>query len=334
MLLLTVSQILILLDALVHRNLAAPASFSNVTAALLSPPTPGFSLREKVIFPGLPDFDGQAMLLLTCQMLYDYSQAPWYVSAFNSEQSNTNICIAISNILHPTGRHVLFQNRHAMWALWRAAIRQATQDDLQAGVFGLQVMTGPAWTDVAIMTYSRYPQPSNAVAAADDQTADLASRSNDLRSSINTVLLPQNSTTNGSVVSSPAGSSVGNSPYPVVIGQAGLGRLDMVKLFSTICEVMVQRASIPRRGPLTHPWTYYCLATGYKINLRPAPGWSERSTYAAVMGGMANLLKAMIEARRATETRFEVLSEDGETALLGILIDGRADGAGSPLTFA
>lgn len=334
MLLPTVSQMLILLDTLMHRSLAAPASFSNVSTALSSPPTPGFALRGKVNYPRQPDFDASAMLLLTCQMLYDYSQGPWYGSAFNSKQSDSNICIAITNIFHPTIRHTLFQNRHAMWALWLAAMRQATQHNWQAGFFGLQVITGPEWTDVAIMTYSRYPEPYKPVAAADDRTADLASRSNDPRSSMNTVLPPPNSSTNGSAVSFTANSSVGTSPYPVVIGQAGPGSLDLVKVFSTICEAMIQRASIPRRGPLTNEWTYYCQATGYRISLRPPPGWSESPPYAAVMGGMANLLKAMVEARRDTETEFVVLSENGEVALQGILIDVRADGAGSGLTFA
>ncbi|MDI1492836.1 MAG: hypothetical protein OHK93_004619 [Ramalina farinacea] len=317
-----------------HRSSAAPATFNNISTALSSPPTPGFILKGKVIYPRQPDFDASSMLLLTCQMLYDYSLNPWYVSALNSEQSDSNICIAITNIFHPTERSILFQNRHAMWALWLAAMQQATQDDSRAGVFGLQVMTGLQWTDVAIMTYSRYPEPHNSVAAADDRTADLASRSIDPRSSINTVLPPHNSSTNGSAVSFTANSSVGTSPYRVVIGQAGPGNLELVKVFSTISEVMIQRASIPRRGPLTDPWTYYCQATGYKISLRRPRGRSESPPYEVVMGGLANLLKAMIEARRDTETAFDVLSETGEVVLHGALIDGRADEARSELTSA
>ena len=327
------SQMLVLLDTLMHRSLAAPASFGNLSTALSSPPTPGFALRGKVNYPGQPDFDASAMLLLTCQMLYDYSRNPWYASAFNSEQSDSNICIAITNMFHPTERHVLFQNRHAMWALWLAAMQQATQDDLRAGVFGLQVMTGLQWADVAIISYSRYPEPYNPVAAADNRTADLASRSNNPPSSMRTVLPPSNSSTNGSAVSFTANSSVGTSPYPVVIRQAGAGNLDFVKVFSTICEAMIQRASLPRR-PLTNQWTYYCQATGYEISLQPARRWSESPPYAAVMGGLANLLKAMIEARRDTETAFDVLSETGEAVLQGVLFDGRADEAGSGLSFA
>ena len=330
MLLPTMSQMLVLLDTLMHRSLAAPASLGNLSNALSSPPTPGFALREKVNYPGQPDFDASSMLLLTCQMLYDYSRNPWYVSAFNSEQSDSNICIAITNVLHPTERHGLLQNRHAMWALWRAAMQQATYDDLRAGVFGLQVMTGPQWTDVAIMTYSRFPEPHNPVAAADDRTADLASRSNDPPSIMRTVLPPPNSSTNGSAVSFTANSSVGTSPYPVVLRQAGAGNLDFVKVFSTICEAMIQRASLPRR-PLANRWTYNCQATGYKISLQPLRRWSP---YAAVMGGLANLLKAMIEARRNTETAFDVLSGTGEVLLQGVLFDGRAAEAGAGLSFA
>ena len=314
-----------------YRGLAAPASFSNVSTALSSPPTPGFMLKGKVNYPRQPSFNASSMLLLTCQMLYDYSQKPWDVSAYNTEQADSDICIAITNIFDPTHRHALFQNRHAMWALWLAAMQQATQYNLRPGVFGLQVQARAQWTDVAIMTYTRDPEPYDLVAAPDDQTVDLASRSNEPRASSDTLLPPGTSSTNHTLVSSLANS---NSPYRVVIGQAGSSNLDMVKVFNTICEAMVQRASSARREPLTNRWNYYCKATGYKISLQRPYALSDSPSYAAVMGGMANLLKAMIEARRDTETTFDVLLENGEVALLGVLIDGRADEAGSGLSLA
>lgn len=330
----TVLRMLILLGTLIHGSLAAPASFRNASTVVSTPATPGFRLQGKVNYPRQPKFDASAMLLLTCQILYGYSRALWYAPASNSEQSDSNICIAITNVFEPTVPQLLFQNRHAMWGLWQAALQQAQQDNLQAGVFGLQVLTHTQWIDVAIMTYARDTEPYNLVAAPGDQTADLASRSNEPPAISDTVSPPGTSSTNDTAVSITANSRR-ISPYPVVIGQAGQGSLNMVKVFNTICQAIIQRASISSRGRLTTQWAYYCQATGYKISLRrPRGSSSESPPYAAVVGGMANLLQAMHEARRDKETAFDVQSETGEVLLQGILIDTKAGEAGSGLTSA
>ena len=310
------------------------ASINANPAQLSVPLTPGFSLSEKVL--GIPGQEFQLinMLHLTNNLMKFYAMRP-----FNARAPGHDIYIPqAGNLILGTARSPdaggsQFLVSHALWGLWKGANQTVYDRDYRTGRYEF-ILTGVTGRLGGVIYQLEAPRLANATNLTTGSNATTEGSETVLSAALDTDEGPSPgvedvATTKRSAVgtapananhtqdailyrppSTPANASnpFFNDPYALILTDFG-EPLNRLKIFFTIYECILDRASKPDRYTFLDRNYEYTASTGYRIGYRPSPGSTVVPEYGAIMFGLSTLVESMLQHDVFVELWFHVLGE-------------------------
>ena len=339
MLLSIFSQTLPLSLLLIQHTVSAPVS-TNTTTELTIPETPGFSLAAKIPFTTPSDFILLDMLYLTCESLYNFAAYSFSSPAGGASKTRGNLRIRVArNAESPS---TVFQVKHAVWGLWKAAVQQLQDKDYRAGLFVLDAApsTRGRARNVGNVQYitTSAPAEGSGSASGNRTLEPVVAPPNDVTSRRRRDLIIPAATTDatttgvsfpgfGNTNATTGAATPANRFWLIQLTEFSTFKLTLTNLFITVFEAIAEYASLPQREILTGEWTYESETTGYMLGLRHAPGFRGLPPLDAIMGSMAHLPEAMSKLKRFVECWFDVVDSDTkERVLQGFLAKAGAEG--------
>lgn len=302
-------------------------------AQLSVPSTPGFSLSEKVL--GIPGQQFQLinMLHLTNNLMKFYAVRPFHVRAPGQDiyiplAGNLILGTARSPGLEPSQ----FLVCHALWGLWKGAAKTVHDRDFRTGryEFSLEGVTDRIGGIIyqlertALANATTLSTGSNATTEGSGSVLSTALDSDEGRSQgAAEVATTKRSATGAAAANanhtqfrlvykppSTPGTAIKafNGEYALILTDFG-EPLNRLKVFFTIYESIVDRASKTNRYTFLDRNYEFRSSTGYRIGYRPSPGSTEVPEYEAIIFGLTNLVESMMQYDRFVELWFHVVGE-------------------------
>ena len=299
---------------------------------LSMPPTPGFSLSEKVL--GIPGQEFQLinMLHLTNNLMRVYAVRP-----YNEEAPGKDIYIPRAGNLilgtarSPQSQPSQFLNYHALWGLWKGANQTVHDRDFRTGRYEFKLAGVPhriggviyqletsALANATISGSNASTDGSESVLTAaldtdEGQSSDVANVATTKRSAAGTAAANANFTQDSILYKPPSipanASNLFNDEYALILTDFG-EPLNRLKIFFTIYECLLDRASKPDRYTFLDRNYEYVASTGYRIGYRPSPESTVVPEYGAIIFGLSTLVESMLQHNKFVELWFHVVGEE------------------------
>lgn len=307
------------------------ASIYASPAQLSVPSTPGFSLSEKVL--GIPgdQFQLLNMLHLTNNLMKYYAVRPFNIRApgqdiYIPQAGNLILGTARSPGVDPSQ----FLVCHALWGLWKGANQTVYDRDYRVGryEFSLTGVRGRIGGVVyqlerrALASATTLITGSNATTEGSESVLSTALDTDEgpsrgvedvattKRSADGTAAANANNTQDRLLYEPPStpvnASQIFNNEYALILTDFG-EPLNRLKIFFTLYECILDRASKSDRYTFLDRNYEYTASTGYRIGYRPSPGSTAVPEYEAIIFGLTTLVESMLQHDKFVELWFHVV---------------------------
>ena len=310
------------------------ASINANPAQLTVPLTPGFSLSDKVL--GIP---GQQFQLINMLHLTNNLMKYYAVRPFNGKAPGQDIYIPqAGNLILGIGRSPQSQPSeflvyHVLWGLWKGANKTVHDRDFRTGRYEF-ILAGVPHRIGGVIYQLEPSAPGTAITAITGSNATTEGSESVLstaldtdegpspgmedvattkRSAAETVAANGNNTQDRILYKPPPtpanASQLFNNEYALILTDFG-EPLNKLKIFFTIYECILDRASKPDRYTFLDRNYEYTASTGYRIGYRPSPGSTAVPEYEAIIFALSTLVESMLQHDKFVELWFHVVGQE------------------------